>query len=127
MDKTAPKLKRRVRHKKQPKWFTKKIEDFIKKRNLSKAEGDHLQHKYLRNQTKNLIRLTKKKYYGQVLRNDKGNSRQMWKQIKEVSGKEFTELNINNITKDGVHYYDVSEIVNLLNDYSNAANPDLCN
>ena len=45
----------------------------------------------------------------------------------EVSGKEFKKLNINNITKDGVHYNDVSEIVNLLNDYfSNAANRVLC-
>ena len=94
---------------------------------LSKAKGDHLQYKYLRNQT-NLIRLTKKKYYGQVVRNAKGSSKQMWKQIREISGKEFKGLNINNITKDGVHYNDVSEIVNLLNDYfSNAANRVLCN
>ena len=41
MDKTAPKLKRRVRHKKQPKWLTKEIEDFIKKRNL-KCIRNHL-------------------------------------------------------------------------------------
>ena len=119
----APIKERRVKRNHQPVWFNRKIADCIKLRNLHKRKGDVYSYKNTRNKCKILIKTAKINYYQQALSSAKGNSKKLWRYIRDLTKLEKVKPVVTNITHRSRVEYDPLKIANLFNvHFSDAAN-----
>ena len=119
----APIKERRVKRNHQPVWFNRKIADCIKLRNLHKRTGDVYSYKNTRNKCKILIKTAKINYYQQALSSAKGNSKKLWRYIRDLTRLEKVKPVVTNITHRSRVEYDPLKIANLFNvHFSDAAN-----
>ena len=86
--------KRRQKKRVNLPWFSdtlwqlmKQRDSALKKANKTKRDSDILIYKGLRNKVVNEIRLAKSSFYIQVLNENKGNSKEIWKIINNLTGR----------------------------------------
>ena len=83
----APLREKRVKHKHQPDWFTDSTASAIRERNKAKQSKNIVQYKIWRNKTKKMIFAAKRDYFNQTINQNKRNPKSLWKNLKELSGK----------------------------------------
>ena len=66
-DKLGPLKQHRVKRQQQPKWLTCEIIDAIRTRERYKSINDNEQYKFWRNKVCNMIKLSKKQQYSEIL------------------------------------------------------------
>ena len=121
-------IQRRVKLNKQPGWFNSDILQHIRKRNCFKKIGDTKNYKLYGNKTKLMIKLAKEKHYLDILQSCKGDTKKLWRHIKEVSGKQEIKKPINHIVHNGEEHFDKKDVANLLNShFSSSADRVLSN
>ena len=115
IDKHLPWKERRVKRKQQPKWLTDDIIQCMSKRDQFKRRNDTVNYKATRNRCVALIRRAKTEYYKSCLNNRKGDSRELWRCMRELAPDDakmtphHIDSNNNTITdhKDiGEHFND---------------------
>ena len=87
LDVHAPLKEKRVKHKHQPDWFTDSIASAIRERNKAKESKNIMQYKIWHNKTKRMIFAAKRDYFNQTINQNKRNPESLWKNLKELSGK----------------------------------------
>ncbi|WAR04353.1 hypothetical protein MAR_019722 [Mya arenaria] len=110
----------RVKHIKQPDWFTPDILDEIKKRDKFKAKNDMDNYRVSRNKVCTLIDNSKKESYKRKIEEGKSDPKTVWKIFKEhgASTKKTNNCNlIKNIHKDGIDITDNQDIANTFNKF----------
>ena len=110
-------MKRRVKLKKQPLWFTDEIHRNISLRNECKDKGDYFNYKKYRNKVKNMIKTSKAKHYKHILHEAKGDSKKCGNISKNYQEFQTYHRKINCIFHEEVEYTDKHDIANLFNDY----------
>ena len=97
VDKHAPLKRKRIRNKKSP-WITRELlsrmhkRDYLKKKAVStNDQAIWEQYKHARNQANNAIKLARKRYFCDNLEISKGNPRETWKLINELSSRKSSE------------------------------------
>ena len=78
---------KRVKRCIQPAWFNVHIRNAILSRNRAKRNGNVLMYKKVRNNLVNMVRKAKSLHYHNAVRNSKGNSKVLWKHMRELTGK----------------------------------------
>ena len=58
----------------------------VKSRNRAKRNGNVLMYKKVRNNLVNMVRKAKSQHYHNAIRNSKGNSKVLWKHMRELTG-----------------------------------------
>ena len=118
LNKCAPATNKRVKRTKQPVWFNQEIKSSINIRNMFKNKGDFSSYKLHRNRTKHLIRKTKKKYYQDMLHSASGNSKKLWKCVRDITGKNSEKANtVIKLVESDMIYTNKQDIANNLNSY----------
>ena len=78
---------KRVKRLIQPAWFNIHITNAILSRNRAKRNGNVFLYKKVRNNVVNMVRKAKSQHYHNAIRNSKGNSKVLWKHMRELTGK----------------------------------------
>ena len=117
LDKHAPTKLKRIKNKVQPKWFNDNIRKCIFARDKEKRKGKMIVYRNLINQVVNMVRMAKEKYYQDILKTNKGNTKVLWQEMKSLTGnkpkKYPSSLHVDNDTICS----DLSEIAEHLNLY----------
>ena len=92
LDKHAPIKQKRMKHYVQPVWFTNDIKQRILARNREKRKGHFQQFKILRNEVVQMVRRAKSLHYHKIIENSKGNSKELWKHMRELTGKKSNKV-----------------------------------
>ena len=95
LDKHAPIKQKRMKHYVQPVWFTNDIKQRILARNREKRKGHFQQFKILRNEVVQMVRRAKSLHYHKIIENSKGNSKELWKHMRELTGKKSNKVPIS--------------------------------
>ena len=82
LDLHAPKKVKRVKRDSQVKWINGEILALMKHRDYLKRHGHEAEYKRVRNQVNQAMN-----YYGNAIQMAKGDSRKLWKTIKDASDK----------------------------------------
>ena len=90
LDDHAVKKQKRIKNRIQPVWFNSKIKEAIVDRDREKRKGNMTAYKGKRNKVLTLVRKAKKEHYHKALVNGKGNSKLLWKNIRELTGSKQT-------------------------------------
>lgn len=114
IDKTLPKISKRVQRPKQPGWVNDDIRKCMKLRENAKKAGRHDAYRYYRNQTTAMIRIAKRNYYREFVVRNKDNTHKLAKLFDELSGKTKSE-NITALSYNNKTVTDSKEIANILN------------
>ena len=86
INKHAPVISKRVKHHKQPMWFSKDVKQAIQERDRQKKCGNHQKYVTCRNHVVSLIRKSKGNYYKEALEKCQGNSSKLWKYMRDLKG-----------------------------------------
>ena len=114
LDRHAPMRQRRVKHTKQPEWLNNEIIEAIKLRDTFKAQNDDKNYKYFRNKVVHMIHSAKKEFYTNKVKNNKGNIKEIWNCIKDLSPNE-NKTQITSITHENNSYVKPKDIADILN------------
>ena len=87
LDKHAPVKKKRIKHHVQPTWFNKDTKERIIYRDRAKQKMDHNNYRILQNMVENMIKKAKSRLYHSIICKSKGNSKLLWQQMRELTGK----------------------------------------
>ena len=105
-------------------WFNDNLKEIMKKRDLAlkqyiktKRQTDHLLFKSLRNKTIAAFRSAKANYFLTLIQAAKGNSKLLWKQIDNLSGKPAKSNNNLQLNNDGELITDSIAIANSFNSH----------
>ena len=116
------------------KWYDQEIKTEIRKRDnaykiaeLINTEAKWNEYRIQRNITTNLIRSKKGKYYQIIIDKNKGNSKQMWKGIKEVMGGKNNKKIIENIYFGDENISEKEQIAQRFNTYFIRSIEDIIN
>ena len=87
LNKHAPIKSKRIRHQNQPAWFTKDIKEAILERERSKKRHKFNEYRNHRNKVVKMIKNAKSKHYHRAIPESRGNSKKLWKEMHELTGK----------------------------------------
>ena len=100
INKHAPIKEKRVRRIFKSGWFNKDIKSIILSRDRAKRRGHISEFKGLCNKVVNMVRSAKREYYHKILKDNYGNSKMLWNQMGELTGKKPVSspnaINVNN-------------------------------
>ena len=116
-------------------WITPAIKTFIRKKNKlykkylkTKSVFYHTKFKLYRNKLNHLLRVSKRNYYSNYFETNGGNSRKIWKGIKNlvhIKSKSYQTPEV--INDNGCELTDVKSIANAFNDYFSNVGWNLAN
>lgn len=113
-----PLSRRQVKRFSKP-WITPGIRSSIKIKNSLFANGDESKYKYYRNKIRNLIRISKRRYYHDYFMNNLSSMKKTWAGINAVLNRNAKKNKQPAALKDenGTLHKDPSVIANLLNNH----------
>ncbi|XP_060561384.1 uncharacterized protein LOC132721143, partial [Ruditapes philippinarum] len=113
----APLKRKRVKHTHLPDWYNPDILHASKQRDKAKKINNNEDYKYWRNKVKNLISSSKKSYYSETINNNKNNAKEMWKNLKQLSGKSSNHQTSYIQDEDGNKITDPLKTAEVFNNY----------
>ena len=116
IDKHAPLKNKRVKRKTQPIWFNRDIQKTIVERDKAKRNKNFTCFKELRNKVFNMVKQSKSEFYIKAINDSKGNSKMLWQNMKELTGKAKKKSPKVLIIKDQI-FTEAEDIANELNSY----------
>ena len=117
LNKLVPIQEKRVKREFQIKWMDDNILVLMKERDYLKKSGDILAYKHGRNKVVLAIQNAKRQHYRKCIEMNKGDSRQLWKNIRELSGKTYATSFISSINVGNTSYSSSQEKVNIFADH----------
>ena len=117
INKHAPICKKRVKHSTIPSWMSNEIRDAMKIRDQLKKNKQFDQYKKQRNKVTNLVRIAKKTYFENLLKEPHSNQiTQTWKAINEFTKKsrKITNSQFQPFSADEYNDYFLSVVDNIL-------------
>ena len=116
LNKHAPIKSKTIRHQNQPALFTKDIKEAILERDRSKKRHKFNEYRNHRNKVVKMIKNAKSKHYHRALSEINGNSKKLWKEMHELSGKK-SKASPMSLMIDNEICNDQNILVNELNKY----------
>ena len=120
-DKHAPPRTKRVRHKPSP-WFTPVLKKLIINRNYLKRQAvrsgdprDWSEYKVVKNRVNNSIRQSKAAFYHKEIKQNSGNSREIWKTINSLMSRKTKNSSINELKVNNVSFTEPTVIADQFN------------
>ena len=116
LNKHAPMVDKRVKTINKPAWLNKEIIHEMHYRDRLKANGLWNDYKKSRNRVTNMIKQYKSKHYIRGIQDARGNSKKMWKLVKDITGRE-TNTGPIILETNNEHIVEPQQITNVLNDH----------
>ncbi|XP_053398328.1 uncharacterized protein LOC128556711 [Mercenaria mercenaria] len=117
LNRHAPFKQKRVKHVHLPDWYNPEILQATKERDKAKKLNDRAQYKFWRNKVKSLIYNSKKRYYSETINDNKKHAKELWKNLKQLSGK-VTNHQTNYIQdEEGTQISDPIKTAEVFNNY----------
>ena len=124
VDQHAPLRQKRVKRKSQPDWFSKILEDVLKKRDKllyrarqSQSDSDWSAFRKAKNKATNLLRKTKQTYFKNKVAENRNDPRKLWRLIRELDGVNVKENFTWRLNDGGKLVSDKYQIVEMFNSY----------
>ena len=117
LNEQVPIQEKRVKREFQIKWMNDNILGLMKESDYLKKSGDILAYKHARNKVVLAKQNAKRQHYRKCIEMNKGDRRQLWKNIKELSGKAYTTSFIPSVKIGNTSYSSSQEIVNIFADH----------
>ncbi len=95
IDRHLPWREKRVKRQKQPDWMTDDILHKMAQRDHFKSINDTDQYRKSRNECVKMIQESKVAYYKSCIENNQGDSKKLWKYLRELSPKEAKDIPSN--------------------------------
>ena len=127
LDKHAVLKQKRVKiNRIQPAWFNAHIKTVILARNKAKRKGNKEEFKLLRNRVVSMIKTAKSQHYRNAINSNKGNSKSLWKHMRELTGQKSVKTP-NAITLNDTLCNDPQVISDEFNKYFTQVAEDILN
>ena len=116
LNKHAPMVDKRVKTINKPAWLNKEIIHEMHYRDRLKANGLWNDYKKSRNRVTNMIKQYKSKHYIRGIQDARGNSKKMWKLVKDITGRGTNTGHII-LETNNEHIVEPKQITNVLNQH----------